>query len=86
MYLDRVLVTGTIGSALRQKSAPDILPDPTAFGETCSLDVADRGAHKLEEIGEVMSMVRERVRQIERGALAKLMKVMAAHAIDSEDA
>lgn len=37
--------------------------------DTCALDVADRGEHTLEEVGEVLGVVRERVRQIvEQGA------------------
>lgn len=39
--------------------------------ETCALDVADRGPVTLEEIGEIMNITRERVRQIEERALAK---------------
>lgn len=37
--------------------------------ETCALDVADRGSHTLEQIGEITGLVRERVRQIEQLAL-----------------
>ena len=33
--------------------------------ETCALDVADRGGTTLEEIGELMNVTRERVRQLE---------------------
>lgn len=33
--------------------------------ETCSLDVADRGGITLEEVGEIMNLTRERVRQVE---------------------
>lgn len=37
--------------------------------ETCALDVADRGGITLEEIGALLNMKRERVRQIEEEAL-----------------
>ena len=33
--------------------------------ETCSLDIADRHGVQLEVVGEIMSLTRERVRQIE---------------------
>lgn len=40
--------------------------------ETCALDVADRGPQTQEKVGEFMNLTRERVRQIEKKALAKL--------------
>jgi hypothetical protein len=40
--------------------------------ETCALDVADRGGITLEEVGEIMNLTRERVRQVETAGLAKL--------------
>lgn len=33
--------------------------------ETCALDVADRGGITLEEVGAIMNLTRERVRQVE---------------------
>ncbi len=49
---------------------PDI--DVTEMQETCALDIADRGGATLEEIGEVMNLTRERIRQLEASALHKL--------------
>jgi len=43
--------------------------------ETCALDVADRGGITLEEVGEIMNLTRERVRQVETAGLAKLEAV-----------
>jgi len=43
-------------------------------GETCSLDVADAGENTLEDVGEHIGVVRERVRQIETIAIAKLRR------------
>jgi hypothetical protein len=43
--------------------------------ETCALDVADRGGITLEEVGEIMNLTRERVRQVETAGLAKLQAV-----------
>lgn len=40
--------------------------------ETCALDCAERGGMTLEEIGMTLGVTRERVRQIELGALSKL--------------
>lgn len=40
--------------------------------ETCALDVADRGGITLESVGSLMSLTRERVRQIEVMTSAKL--------------
>lgn len=42
---------------------PDL--EPWELTESCALDVADRGPHTLEEIGEILNVSRERVRQIE---------------------
>lgn len=38
----------------------------------CVLELAERGGMTLEQIGQVMNVTRERVRQIETSALAKL--------------
>jgi DNA-directed RNA polymerase sigma subunit (sigma70/sigma32) len=43
--------------------------------ETCALDVADRGGITLEEVGEIMNLTRERVRQVETAGLAKLQAI-----------
>ncbi|MFO0607919.1 MAG: sigma factor-like helix-turn-helix DNA-binding protein [Polyangiales bacterium] len=40
--------------------------------ETCALDIADRGGITLEEVGEIMNLTRERIRQLETRGLAKL--------------
>lgn len=40
--------------------------------ESCALDISDRGSHTLEEIGVVIGLTKERVRQIESVALIKL--------------
>jgi len=36
-----------------------------SLSETCVLDVADKGGATLEEIGQILGITRERVRQIE---------------------
>ncbi len=40
--------------------------------ETCALDVSDRGGTTLEEVGAIMNLTRERIRQVEVKGLAKL--------------
>jgi len=40
--------------------------------ESCILDVADHGGATLEEVGKLMGITRERVRQIEYLALIRL--------------
>ncbi len=40
--------------------------------ETCSLDVSDRGGMTLEEVGEILNLTRERIRQVEVRGLVKL--------------
>lgn len=40
--------------------------------ETCALDVADRGGITLEEVGSIMNLTRERIRQLELSGLKKL--------------
>ncbi len=39
---------------------------------TCALDVADQGGITLEEVGDIMNLTRERVRQVEALGLSKL--------------
>ena len=39
---------------------------------TCALDIADRGGVTLEEVGEILNLTRERIRQVEVMGLEKL--------------
>ncbi len=45
------------------------------MNESCALDVADRGGTTLEDVGAIMNLTRERIRQVEVKALAKLNAV-----------
>jgi len=49
--------------------------------ETCALDVADRGGITLEEVGEIMNLTRERIRQVEVRGLLKLKMTAATDGI-----
>ena len=49
--------------------------DPTEMSETCSLDVAEREGVTLEEVGRLLGLTRERVRQMESRLLVQLRKV-----------
>ena len=42
------------------------------MAETCSLDVADRGGITLEEVGAILNLTRERIRQVEVRGLVKI--------------
>lgn len=52
-------------------------PDKTIWDlkETCALDVAEKGGLTLEEVGELMNLTRERVRQIESEATEILRRL-----------
>jgi hypothetical protein len=53
--------------------------------ETCALDVAERGGITLEEVGEILNLTRERIRQVEVHGLEKLQleyKELAGSDID----
>ena len=65
LYLDVSPKTGAI-----KLNFPDI--DVDEMTESCALDVADRGGTTLEEVGPIMNLTRERIRQLEVKALAKL--------------
>jgi hypothetical protein len=65
LYLDVNPETGSI-----KINFPDL--EPWELTTTCSLDVAERGGITLEEVGEIMNLTRERIRQVEVRGLLKL--------------
>jgi hypothetical protein len=65
LYLDVNPETGSI-----KLNFPDI--EVWEMTETCALDVAERGGVTLEEVGEIMNLTRERIRQLEMSGLSKL--------------
>ncbi|WP_242344526.1 sigma factor-like helix-turn-helix DNA-binding protein [Anaeromyxobacter terrae] len=68
LYLDVNPATGSI-----KLNFPD--REVWELDETCALDVADRGGITLEEVGSIMNLTRERIRQVETRGLAKLRTI-----------
>ena len=68
LYLDVNPVTGSIKLNFPDKQVWELK-------ETCALDVADRGGITLEEVGDIMNLTRERIRQVESRGLTKLRDV-----------
>jgi len=73
LYLDVSARTGAI-----KLNFPDL--EVWEMSETCALDIADRGGATLEEVGAIMNLTRERIRQVEVKGLAKMqaLREMAA--------
>ena len=65
LYLDVNPETGSI-----KLNFPDLEVDE--MKDTCALDVADRGGITLEEVGEILNLTRERIRQVEVRGLLRL--------------
>lgn len=65
LYLDVNPETGSI-----KLNFPDL--EVWEMESTCALDVADRGGITLEEVGEILNLTRERIRQVEVKGLQKL--------------
>ncbi|MEE9386700.1 MAG: sigma factor-like helix-turn-helix DNA-binding protein [Nannocystaceae bacterium] len=45
------------------------------LGNSCALDVAEQGGITLEEVGEILNLTRERIRQVEVRGLTRLREV-----------
>jgi hypothetical protein len=65
LYLDVNPETGSI-----KLNFPD--KEIWALEYTCALDVAEKGGITLEEVGEIMNLTRERIRQVETRGLEKV--------------
>jgi hypothetical protein len=65
LYLDVNPATGSI-----KLNFPD--REVWEMEMSCALDVADRGGITLEEVGEILNLTRERIRQVEMRGLFKL--------------
>ena len=65
LYLDVNPDTGSI-----KLNFPEL--EVWEMDETCALDVADRGGITLEEVGDILNLTRERIRQVEVKGLEHL--------------
>ncbi len=74
LYLDVNPDTGSI-----KLNHPDL--EPGEMMNSCALDIADRQGATLEEVGAVMNMTRERIRQIEERAAQRLRDTDGAKAM-----
>lgn len=70
LYLDVSARTGAI-----KLNFPDLEVDELPADKSCALDVADVGGVTLEEVGAIMNLTRERIRQVELKARAKMEAV-----------
>jgi hypothetical protein len=68
LYLDVNPSTGSIKLNFPDKEVWEL-------EHTCALDVADRGGITLEEVGSIMNLTRERIRQVETRGLARLREI-----------
>ena len=76
LYLDVNQETGSI-----KLNFPD--REVWELQETCALDVAARGGLTLEEVGEILNLTRERIRQVEATGLKKLMETTGENDLKS---
>jgi hypothetical protein len=72
LYLDVNPETGSIKTNFPDKEIWEL-------EYTCALDVAEKGGITLEEVGEIMNLTRERIRQVETRGLEKVR-----HATEAE--
>lgn len=77
LYLDVNPETGSI-----KLNFPSF--EPWELKHSCTLDVADRGGITLEDIGEIMNLTRERIRQIEVRGYLQLRARALERGIDEE--
>lgn len=78
LYLDVSVETGSI-----TLNFPD--REPWQLAETCALRVAARDGVTLEEVGGFVALTRERIRQIEARATARLRATLAAEGTTPAD-
>lgn len=80
LYLDVNPETGSI-----KLNFPNI--EVWEMKESCALDIAERGGVTLEEVGQLMNLTRERIRQLESHGLSQVKRIIAERELteDLED-
>lgn len=68
LYLD---VSARANGQTIKFNFPDLEPEQMA--DSCALDVADEGGRTLEDVGALLNVTRERVRQLQQSALTKVV-------------
>ncbi|MEZ0311429.1 MAG: sigma factor-like helix-turn-helix DNA-binding protein [Myxococcota bacterium] len=76
LYLDVNPETGSVKLNFPDKEVWEL-------EETCALDVAERGGITLEEVGEILNLTRERIRQLEVTALQKMKEDAPKYELDA---
>lgn len=76
LYLDVNPETGSIKINFPEK-------EPWELEDTCALDIAERGGVTLEEVGAILNLTRERVRQVEVTGLQKLKSASNKYDLDA---
>ena len=71
LYVDINPTTGSI-----KVNFPD--REVWELSHSCALDVAERGGTTLEEVGEILNLTRERIRQVEVRGLLRLKEAGGA--------
>ena len=79
LYLDVNPETGSVKLNFPDKEIWEL-------AETCALDVADRGGITLEEVGLIMNLTRERIRQVETRGLLKLRAATEGKTVEEMEA
>jgi len=64
---------------------PGVEPEDVAPDKSCCLDSADTGGKTLEEVGEILNLTRERIRQIEIVALEKIRSALGDDWLDQQE-
>ncbi|MFN0063506.1 MAG: sigma factor-like helix-turn-helix DNA-binding protein [Myxococcaceae bacterium] len=78
LYLDVNPQTGSIKLNFPDKEIWEL-------EHTCALDVAEKGGITLEEVGAIMNLTRERIRQVETRGLMKLRAAVDGDPIPEGD-
>lgn len=78
LYLDVLPRSGAI-----KLNTPEL--EVWELAESCTLDLADRGALRREHVGDLLNVTRERIRMIEVDALDRVRGKLARLDVDRDD-